>query len=254
LFATEPINATPLAAPNVKVLNYNNATRTCSIKIFWKKNPDAVKYVIQREKRKGRYSQKTAAKSKNIGTTYNTYYIDNVKAGAVYDYQYIAYNKKGRGFNYSKWGRLNLNQQHLIGNAGLQSQIRGQKKVVYKANIISLPDLTTENFCHFFPKKINHGATLTINNIKIKNNGKKNAGPFKVVFYLYSTHNSLDRQYFGAKYIKRLDKGKSKFISMKIVIPKNVKAGNYYIGWKVDKDKEIKESNENNNSYMQKKS
>jgi len=90
------------------------------------------------------------------------------------------------------------------------------------------------------------GNEITLNTT-IKNNGFLSTGGFNVTFQLTPEKSSNNSVFLGKIRVSNLAGGETMPPDPKFTIPTNITPGNYYIRVIIDSNKEISESNENNN-------
>lgn len=90
------------------------------------------------------------------------------------------------------------------------------------------------------------GNEITLNTT-IKNNGFLSSGGFNVTFQLTPEQSSNNSIFLGKIRVSNLAGGETMQPDPTFTIPTNVTPGNYYIRVVIDSNKEISESNENNN-------
>ena len=108
---------------------------------------------------------------------------------------------------------------------------------------VPIPDLTVTSASA--PASARAGDSIELS-FTTKNAGKASAGPFKVKFYL-STSAKGTEIYLGSCSFSSLNPGSSSSKSITASIPASVTPRKYYVTAYADADKQISESNENNN-------
>lgn len=81
----------------------------------------------------------------------------------------------------------------------------------------------------------------------LTNNGILSTGGFNVTFQLTPEKSSKNSIFLGKIRVSNLAGGETMYPDPKFTIPTNITSGNYYIRIIIDSDKEIFESDENNN-------
>lgn len=96
------------------------------------------------------------------------------------------------------------------------------------------------------------GNEVTIDTT-LKNNGILSTGGFNVTFQLTPEKSSKNSIFLGKIRVTNLGGGENMHPDPKFTIPTNITPGNYYIRVIIDSDKEIAESDENNNEMYSSK-
>lgn len=96
------------------------------------------------------------------------------------------------------------------------------------------------------------GNEITIDTT-LKNNGILSTGGFNVTFQLTPEKSSKNSIFLGKIRVSNLAGGETMPQDPKFTIPTNITSGNYYIRIIIDSDKEIFESDENNNEMYSSK-
>ena len=96
------------------------------------------------------------------------------------------------------------------------------------------------------PSTGERGEEITISNT-IRNNGILSTGGFNATFQLTPEKSSKNSIFLGEIRVSNLYGGETLQPNPKFTIPTNITPGNYYIRVIIDSDKEVFESDENNN-------
>lgn len=111
-----------------------------------------------------------------------------------------------------------------------------------------------ETYRSFTPQKIVKGMNETFKvYCDVRNGGVADSGTFKVKFYasLNQTISSSD-YLLGVVSMPNIEAGKWKNCDLSCAFPAHIPIGSYWVGWIIDADNDVTESNENDNiAYKQ---
>jgi hypothetical protein len=115
-------------------------------------------------------------------------------------------------------------------------------------SVSALPDLCYGGGGHFGPKTVSPGQLFDIW-FSVDNKGDADAGHFSVNFYVSTDTTITASDYYIGKYsIGNLPAGSSWIGEWLRSFPGGIPAGEYYVGYIIDADNEVEESDETNNT------
>ena len=159
---------------------------------------------------------------------------------------YIAANgDSGSGENFLITRELNPGTYYIA--VGSSKETGKYSLRVDFTEVIKLPDLAVDSVS-VDKRSVMAGETIRVN-IRRSNKGEKNSGSFDHGIYLSKdrTVSSSDRQ-LASLARTSMNAGASRTFSQEVAIPQNTTPGTYYLGYILDSERQVEETDETNNT------